>query len=310
MTGPHRSGPRPAVLALALALGAIFGVAVVRVVVSLGDEPEPQPMVSSQPHVSATVTTTVSAVRTTFVPTVTTTTTAVSTTVPPIASNATNPLTQPVSMDRNGCPLPPWTKTDEGMAVLLTAETKCLDDSWRLVFDQLKLPFTAPKLVLTDKVTADDCGRPPEQNSFYCEGTIYLVPSSYLTTNAGSAAVPAAAVSLLAHEYGHHLQQLSGTLQAVTAQIRDAGVGTPAALDLSRRTELQAQCLSGMFVGTHFDGPSTAAARTDNYTRGDAPGAVPDHGTPKNFGDWFTVGAQRNSLQDCNTWSAPPDAVR
>ena len=309
MTGPHRSGPRPAVLALALVLGAIFGVAVVRIVVSTGDEPDPQPVVSSQPHaVTVVATTTVSAVPTTTAPT--TTTTAPTSTVPPVASNATNPLTQPVSMDRNGCPLPPWTSTDEGMAVLLTAETKCLDDSWRLVFDQLKLPFTAPKLVLAATVTAPDCARPPEENSFYCEGTIYLVPSSYRTTNAGTAAVPAAAVSLLAHEYGHHLQQLTGTLQAVTAQIRDVGVGTPAALELSRRTELQAQCLSGMFVGTHFDGPSTALAINDNYTRGDAPGAVPDHGTPKNFGDWFTVGAQRNSLQDCNTWSAPPDAVR
>lgn len=308
MTGLHRSGPRPAVLALALALGAIFGVAVVRIVVSIGDEADPQPMASSQPHVGASTTsTTASASRTT---TAITTTTTVSTTTAPAVSNATNPLTQPVSMDRNGCPLPAWTSTDEGMAVLLTAEAKCLDDSWRLVFDQLKLPFTAPKLVLAATVTAQDCGRPPEESSFYCDGTIYLVPSSYRTTNAGSAAVPAAAVSLLAHEYGHHLQQLTGTLQLVTTQIRDAGAGTPAALELSRRTELQAQCLSGMFVGTHFDSPSTALAINDNYTRGDAPGAVPDHGTPKNFGDWFTTGAQRNSLQDCNTWSAPPDAVR
>ena len=135
------------------------------------------------------------------------------------------------------------------------------------------------------------------------------MPVSYQSTNTGAQGVPTAAVAMLAHEYGHHLQHLSGTLDAATEQMAAVGRQTPDGLDIARRTELQAQCLAGMFFGATFDAPSINVAQQDAYTRGDAPGALPSHGLPQNFGDWFTLGAQRNSLDVCNTWVAPPTAV-
>lgn len=218
---------------------------------------------------------------------------------------AANPLNSAVSLARRPCDLPPW----DDPAFLDTA-LRCLDLAWRPVLERLGIEFRPARLVVTETPQTGTCTRPPEGNSFYCNGVISLAPSSYRNTNAGPRGIPAAAVSLLAHEYGHHVQELSGTLAASTQLIAASGRNSPAGLEVSRRAELQAQCFAGMFVGASFDLATAAIAQQDNYTRGDAPGSAGTHGTPAHFGDWFTVGVQRNSLDSCNTWAAPPDTVR
>ena len=80
-------------------------------------------------------------------------------------------------------------------------------------------------------------------------------------------------------------------------------------LELLRRTELQAQCLSGMFMGATFDEVTVDVARHDSLTRGDDAKRPADHGNSEHFGGWFSVGADLNSLAVCNTWNAPADAV-
>lgn len=221
-----------------------------------------------------------------------------------------NPLTSAVSLRKQACVLPPWAEDDATVRTFLDVAMGCLNSTWQPVLARLSIPFTAPELKVSATVASLGCGRPPEENSFYCDGTIYLAPSSYQGTNAGRNAIPTAAISMLAHEYGHHLQQLSGTLGAATEMITLMGRETPDGLEVSRRTELQAQCLSGIFVGTNFDIASIQVAQRDNYTRGDAPGRPADHGSPRNFGEWFTKGAGRTSLDSCNTWSAASATVR
>ncbi len=228
----------------------------------------------------------------------------------PVNATAANPLTSVnVSLARQACKLPRWGDDDAAATVFLQGALGCLDSAWRPVLERLKLPFAPANVVVTDKVTGGACTAVPDQTSFYCDGTIYLVPASYKSTTTGARGVPAAAMGMLAHEYGHHLQRLSGTLQSSVEQMDAVGRGTPAGLELSRRAELQAQCLSGMFFGVTFDPPSIAMAQQDNFTRGDQPGGVQSHGTPQNWGEWFTKGVQRNSLDICNTWVAPPNTV-
>ncbi|MCX5042282.1 neutral zinc metallopeptidase [Aldersonia sp. NBC_00410] len=228
----------------------------------------------------------------------------------PVNATAANPLTTVgVSLSRQACKLPGWGEDAAAETTFLQAALGCLDTAWRPILERLKLPFAPASVVVTETVTGGQCSAVPAQSSFYCDGTIYLVPASYRNTTTGARGVPAAAMGMLAHEYGHHLQRLSGTLAASVEQMNAAGRGTPEGLELSRRAELQAQCLSGMFFGVTFDPPSVALAQQDNYTRGDQPGGAQSHGTPQSWGDWFTKGLQRNSLDVCNTWVALPNAV-
>ena len=228
----------------------------------------------------------------------------------PVDATVNNPITTVVGLAHQYCRLPPWPPDGRDAQAFLDVALGCLDMAWHPVMAKLGLPFKPARLELTANVATQECGRPPEQNSFYCDNTIYLDPESYLRTNTGVQGVPTAAVSLLAHEYGHHIQQLSGTMHAAVVQMNAAGRSSPAGLELSRRAELQAQCLSGMFIGSTFDTASIQLAQQDNYTRGDAPGGPADHGQAQSFGDWFTRGATRDSLDVCNTWIAPPDQVR
>lgn len=305
MDGPHHRGP---IAIASIAVAALLAVVGLVVASRLGGNADSTDDAGSAVSTSSRVSSASASVpvSSTVQPTASSATSAAA---KPVDATATNPLTSAIALAHQPCPLPKWASLDAAERVFLDGALGCLNAVWQPVLAKLNLPFEPAKLVLTPEVGSHHCGRSPEKNSFYCDGTIYLVPSSYTTTNAGAQGVPAAAVGMLAHEYGHHLQQLSGTLAASTALIDAAGRITPAGLELSRRTELQAQCLSGMFIGATFDVGSVRLAERDNYSRGDAPGADPDHGRPEHFGAWFTRGAQRNSLDACNTWVAESDAV-
>ena len=308
MAGPPRHrDERRSLFAWALTAIVLVTVAAVVVVVRLSDRPTTAP---TRPVAHAAPSPTTS----TVVPVTTTSSTPPAPTSTrrygpqPIAATASNPLTTPMALPRRICRLPSWSEDPAATQAFLDAAVRCLDIAWQAVLDRLRLPFEPAHVVLTAN-TGASCGLPALDTSYYCDGTIHLVPVSYQSTNTGAQGVPTAAVAMLAHEYGHHLQHLSGTLDAATAQMAAVGRETPDGLDIARRTELQAQCLAGMFFGATFDAPSINVAQQDAYTRGDAPGALPSHGLPQNFGDWFTLGAQRNSLDVCNTWVAPPTAV-
>lgn len=234
----------------------------------------------------------------------------------PHYATTTNPLNSGGALPRLPCALPAWPDNEPDLAAFFTVAARCLDRAWQPVMATLGLPFAPVRVVLTDERSAPGAqgGRAvcpaPENNSFYCDGVIYLDPRSYLSTSTGPRGVPAAAIGLLAHEYGHHIQRLAGLLPEAVLQLNLAGPDTPAGEELSRRTELQAECFAGMFVATTFDPAGTALAQQDADTRGDAPGRPPDHGDPRTYGAWFGVGAQRDSLAACDTWSAPASAVR
>ena len=219
---------------------------------------------------------------------------------------ALSPITAERALLRAKCTLPSWSTGDE---TFLRAALTCLDAAWKPLLESINVDFTSPALQLSTAGAPSNCQGKLEGASYYCSGTIYLEPSSYQKTASGPAAVAIAALSMVSHEYGHHVQQLSGTLPAAIARIDDAGRQSALGLELLRRTELQAQCLSGMFMGATFDAVTVDVARHDSLTRGDHPKRPRDHGSSEHFGGWFSVGADLNSLAVCNTWNAPADAV-
>ncbi|MFA4051321.1 hypothetical protein ONA88_19325 [Mycobacteroides chelonae] len=95
-------------------------------------------------------------------------------------------------------------------------------------------------------------------------------------------------------------------------QRRAAGVDSPLGLELSRRLELQAQCFSGMFLGSRRGGTITQQELDlawNDQDRGDGQQPTRDHGSNQHAEAWWRHGSLKNRLWECNTWLADSSAV-
>ncbi|QPL06344.1 MULTISPECIES: KPN_02809 family neutral zinc metallopeptidase [Actinomyces] len=160
---------------------------------------------------------------------------------------------------------------------------------------------------------------------FYCPGdsTVYLDMSffSQMTSTLGAADTPLAEEYIVAHEFGHHIQNLLGTMRSADRS------GTGATSD-SVRLELQADCYAGLWV--HYASstvdPDTGVpflvepTQAQVHSAIDAAEAVGDdhiqersgvgvnadswtHGASEQRVRWFTVGMQQGSVQACDTFA-------
>src|SRR5699024_2660323 len=121
---------------------------------------------------------------------------------------------------------------------------------------------------------------------------------------------PGVYLAIFAHEYGHHVQQLSGILDAYADAQYEAGANSAHGLELSRSTELQAQWFSGMFLGSTAGGGGDVDQQSyreawNSQNRGDEHNSGPrDHGTSEHYRAWWQQGTTNNRTQKCNTWAA------
>ncbi|WP_162463808.1 MULTISPECIES: neutral zinc metallopeptidase [unclassified Mycolicibacterium] len=202
----------------------------------------------------------------------------------------------------------------------LQAVMSCLNNAWEPLITAAGFEFRQPKLSIpTGSTVTSSCGTKavgPNSGAaaFYCTSneTMYMPPVE-ANQNGDKAIVH---LSILSHEYAHHLQSLIGTSEEWSKRTDAGGEGSAESLDVQRRYELQAQCLSGMFVGSIIDtgGRFTAAdyqiALDDNSRRGDwDPNGARDHGSPAHFGAWWDQGYRENKIDQCNTWLSPASDV-
>ena len=236
-----------------------------------------------------------------------------------VAETSTNPLLadpgSPLSPAR--CDYAPWSTQVDAARKFFESAANCLARAWQPALQQAKLTFTAPKLLVsasTAGITTPCSGSSSNFAAFYCgaDQTIYM-PISQLQTDM-FADHWEVYLSVFAHEYGHHIQALSGILGAANKQRSQNGLYSGQGLELSRRVELQANCFDGMYFASSAGGSSLTSiqaqnARKDAYGRGDTGGDMRDHGTTEHAGDWWSTGFDKNVTAQCNTFTAPSGQV-
>ncbi|MEW9549422.1 neutral zinc metallopeptidase [Nonomuraea sp. NPDC050783] len=185
--------------------------------------------------------------------------------------------------------------------------TTCLNRAWAAQFRKAGMPFSKPRLrIITGRVRTPCGAWNTGADGVYCstDRTMYLMISRDQLRNP----FPLGITRLIAHEYGHHVQQISGIWSYYwTAR---ASAGKAGRLLLSRRSELQAECLSSIFMSTMRDTPLVTDAdwayTVDWFRKNGAKGwPQNDHGRGPTQAAWMTRGFNRGTPAACNTWSAP-----
>ncbi len=202
------------------------------------------------------------------------------------------------------------------------------EDVWSEIFKQSGHRYRAPRLVLYRGVKQDGaCGfARAAMGPFYCprDQRIYLDTSFFRDMQVrfrgcSGKACEFAEAYVIAHEVGHHVQQLLGVLPKVASAQRSAG-SKAAANRLQVRVELQADCLAGVWAhhsnqrwNTLEPGDVNAALQTasaigDDRLQKQSQGyVVPDaftHGTSDQRQRWFSRGLNDGKVSICNTFSA------
>ena len=212
----------------------------------------------------------------------------------------------------------PETALREMTAVVL-ADT---EDTWSALLPQYNVQYVEPTLVLFSGVVQSGCGTAQSaMGPFYCplDQKVYIDMSFYddLSQRFGAPGDFAQAY-VIAHEVGHHVQNLVGTAQRVReAQERADQVE---ANELSVRMELQADCFAGVWAnhaarsrqlleaGDVEEGLNAASAIGDDRLQRQAQGhVVPDaftHGSSEQRVRWFRKGLEAGTPEACDTFSA------
>ena len=308
---PRRSSSAQIALAtiLVVALGVI-GVAIaspesIRSALPGADTVAPTTTRTTSAAASTTQTTTSSATSTTR------TTTLPSVQPVPTGEQALsgNPILQSGGMAKQVCGPPGYPSDGPAGEAFYSAAMPCVDRAWQPLFERARMEYDAPKVMVpAGTIATSPCGTSSasEAAAFYCSAneTIYMpiagLPESWTEGR------PLNYLSVFAHEFGHHVQNLTGTLDEEMSRERRAGSNTPTQLELSRRTELQVQCFAGMFIESIVDtgGPFTRPD-IDNVRRFEYGSGTdsPTHGTAANIEGWWVRGLA-NNIANCNVWSA------
>ncbi|NOS98832.1 MAG: hypothetical protein HOP25_10225 [Methylotenera sp.] len=211
---------------------------------------------------------------------------------------------------------------DDPMAKFVAKVLGSTEDTWGKVFAASGQQYPAPKLVLFSGQTPTACGSgQAAMGPFYCPGDqkVYIDLSFYNEMkNRFHAPGDFAQAYVIAHEVGHHIQNVTGISDKVQQEQQSAS-SKAQANQYSVRLELQADCYAGVWAH-HADGANrileagdveeamtAAAAIGDDALQKQAQGyAVPDsftHGTSQQRVRWFNQGLSVGDIRKCDTFS-------
>ncbi len=196
------------------------------------------------------------------------------------------------------------------------------EDVWTETFRQNGRQYEAPKLVLFTGATPTACGTgQTAMGPFYCPGDhkVYIDLAFYRELKERfHAPGEFAQAYVVAHEVGHHIQNLLGIADKVHRARQQAGKAEGNALSV--RMELQADCLAGVW-GKRTDtmkkvlepgdleaALTAATAIGDDRLQQQAQGRiVPEsftHGTSEQRVRWFKRGFETGDMNQCNTFKS------
>lgn len=215
------------------------------------------------------------------------------------------------------CALPSGSlATKAAMTAYAQALVVCLDKSWSPLLEKSSTYFESPRVYAFDDGGRTACGQADADAlaGFYCSENvgIYFDWRGYREQGRSDhVESQVAMLDLIAHEYGHHLQQLSG-IMGIYDRTNPYGTSKSARLQASRRLELQASCFGAAFLGANKQTFALRGQKQEVLERyhgyGDrkSPG---DHGSPASNRTWNAVAYTTANPASCNTWSAPPSRV-
>lgn len=213
-------------------------------------------------------------------------------------------------------------QTSDEMKQFVSTVLAETEDVWSGIFQAQGLAYEVPTLVLFSDSIRSACGFASSASGpFYCpnDSKVYLDTSFFdqLSRQFGASGDFAEAY-VIAHEVGHHVQNLTGILPKFN-QMRQR-MNEVEANQMSMRVELQADCFAGVWA--HFTaqkglleqgdieealnaaqqiGDDTLQKRMQGYV-------VPEsfnHGTSEQRQAWFARGLKSGRLQDCDTFNNP-----
>ncbi len=194
------------------------------------------------------------------------------------------------------------------------------EDVWTALFREQGKTYPDPTLVLFSGSTRSECGgASASMGPFYCpeDQKVYLDLSFFNDMKTRfNAPGDFAAAYVIAHEVGHHVQNVIGILPKMQAAQRNATTKREAN-GISVRTELMADCLAGVWAyhanemfrtlepGDVEEALNAASAIGDDRLQKQSQGTVvPDsftHGSSVNRVKWFTKGLKTGDMKQCNT---------
>lgn len=192
-----------------------------------------------------------------------------------------------------------------------------LNKTWQPIFERSNVQFSAPKLVFYSQRGSSGCGAAQSaMGPFYCpsDNGIYIDTDFYreMEQRLGAGGDFARAY-VMAHEYGHHVQTMTG----LSEQIRSAQSQNPnRANNLQVRMELQADCYAGVWAARNKDriepgdveeGMQAAHSIGDD-TLMESAGRRPveaafTHGSSAQRMEWLRRGLESGNEDNCDTFS-------
>jgi predicted metalloprotease len=205
------------------------------------------------------------------------------------------------------------------MTAVVLADT---EDTWSEILPKYGVEYVDPTLVLFSGAVQSACGMAQSaMGPFYCplDQKVYIDMSFYdeLSSRFGAPGDFAQAY-VVAHEVGHHVQNLMGIAKQVNEAQQRAGKAEANALSV--RMELQADCFAGVWAknaaqsrhlleaGDVEEGLRAASAIGDDRLQKQAQGyVVPDaftHGSSEQRVRWFRRGLEAGTPEACDTFAA------
>ncbi|WP_448071824.1 KPN_02809 family neutral zinc metallopeptidase [Georgenia yuyongxinii] len=242
-----------------------------------------------------------------------------------LLGGAEQPTQQPVSSEscRTGA------DANESTECRMVYTAEGLDEYWVAALpDQAGIAYAAPGFEIFDQSVSTGCGDATSAvGPFYCptDTSVYLDIGFFdqLESQLGAENAPLAQMYIVAHEFGHHIQNQQGTMATIDRQ------GTGPQSD-GVRLELQADCYAGMWLGqaanvvdpdsgeTLIQPPTreqvgdaidaAAAVGDDRIQAGAGQQVIPEtwtHGAAEQRVRWFLQGYEQGTVAACDTFGAP-----